>query len=185
MTLVGDAVRLFFALWPNDAERQQLAGLLKTPLRQLPGRHVPVANWHITLAFLGDVPVAQLPCVEAAGAAASATSFELQLDSLGYFRTSRVVWLGASQCPSALSELVSRLQASIALCDIPLDARPFAAHVTLARKVNRRPAIDIVPTFKWSVDSFALVESALSPTGANYRVRQSWPLRAASADVAD
>lgn len=184
MTPANDTVRLFFALWPSDLARQQLASLLKEPLRQLPGHHVPVANWHITLAFLGDVPIAQLPCVEAAGAATRATSFELQLDSLGYFRTSRVVWLGATQCPPALSALVSRLQASLAACDIALDARPFAAHLTLARKVNRRPTLGAVPTFTWPVDSFALVESILTPKGASYIVRQRWPLRAASADVA-
>lgn len=184
MTLADDTVRLFFALWPTDAVRGQLASLLREPLRQLPGHHVPVANWHITLAFLGDVPVAQVSCVEAAGAAASAARFALQLDSLGYFRTSRVVWLGAAQCPSALSELVSGLRASIARCNIPLDARPFAAHLTLARKVNRRPALGSVPAFTWPIDSFALVESTLSPKGASYVVRQRWPLRAASADIA-
>ena len=183
MTLSNDSVRLFFALWPTDAVRGQLASLLKEPLRQLPGHHVPVANWHLTLAFLGNVPGAQLPCVEAAGAAASTACFGLQLDSLGYFRTSHVVWFGASQCPTALSALVGRLHVSMASCDIALDSRPFAAHLTLARKVPRRPALDPVPVFKWSIDSFALVESALSRTGASYRVRQCWPLHAASADA--
>ena len=62
------------------------------------------------------------------------------------------------------------------------DERPFAVHVTLARRIAavvRRP---LVPPLVWHVAAFALVASELDATGARYRVLSSWPLTQRSHD---
>jgi 2'-5' RNA ligase len=55
---------------------------------------------------------------------------------------------------------------------IALDDRPFAPHVTLARKASRAVAPDEWPTFDWRPDGIVLVES-LGGT-APYRLLHTW-----------
>jgi len=48
--------RLFFALWPDEATREQLAHITRKAVRGSGGRPIPVENLHSTLVFLGSVP---------------------------------------------------------------------------------------------------------------------------------
>ena len=53
----GTTVRVFFAIWPDNAAQEQMAGLTKR-LRLASlcnGRETKAENIHLTLAFLGEV----------------------------------------------------------------------------------------------------------------------------------
>jgi RNA 2',3'-cyclic 3'-phosphodiesterase len=174
-------------------------GAKLTRLQGLLAPEVAGARWsatspfHVTLAFLGDVPDSELRTVCAAVAEASAgfEPFELRLEGLGVFpdpTRARVAWVGlAGTGLSALAELRARVaRAATSALSIADDPR-FTPHVTLGRiRVDRRHPQDLTPLLKhyrtWSAGSFPVTEvitfaSTLTPDGPAYAVLGRAPLR--------
>lgn len=176
-TAPADVQRLFFALWPTDALRQQLKRRCKHLLQHGGGRPVAVENLHITLAFLGSVTAEQRACVEQAADAIQLPRFSLRLDRAGHWSRPRVLWLGASEQPETAVALANGLNAGARDCGLQTDNRPFQAHLTLMRKVAKPPADLSVEPLVWEVDSFTLVQSYTYPEGVQYTPLRSWPLR--------
>lgn len=178
----GANQRLFFALWPNAEVRAALQRLLQTTAaRAYSGRPVVADNLHLTLAFVGTVPATRRPCLAQAAAQLRGQPFELCLDQLGYWPRPRVLWVGASQLPPALLELVSALNQALLPCAYRPDPRPYQAHVTLLRKARppAGPATTSTPIspIHWSNSDFCLVESVSDPRGVQYQVRARWQLQ--------
>jgi len=177
------AERLFFALWPDDDCRQQLHRDCKSLLRHAGGRPVSVENLHITLAFLGNVDVQQHRCIETMAEAIRSPTFELNLDKAGHWPRSRALWLAPTQTPEPLSALAAALHAGASDCGLKLDARPFRAHLTLKRKLDRAPrSLDFRP-LAWRAESFVLVRSVTFQEGVRYEVLREWPLIPATAET--
>ena len=171
--------RLFFALWPDDATRDALASLARGALGDGNGRLVAPENLHLTLAFLGGVDAAFRACAERAAEQVSALGFTLSLAHTGCWPRAQVLWSAPEATPDALSELASALNGALHECGYAPEARPFRAHVTLARKVRgRRRATPHAPV-DWRVDAFHLVASHTHPDGARYRRVRTFPLRRA------
>ncbi len=169
--------RLFFALWPDAGLRTAVHHCSTHQAKFCGGRHIPLENLHVTLAFLGAVDTRQRGCMEAAAAAIDLPSFDLLLDQLGYWSRRGVLWLGSSkEIPPPLLELVAALQAAMASCDIPVDPRPFKLHLTLRRNARRAPQTRVIQPVPWPITSFALVESHTHASGARYHVLRRWPL---------
>jgi 2'-5' RNA ligase len=78
--------------------------------------------------------------------------------------------------PEALTSLAMDLHDGALKCGIPMDARPYRAHVTLSRKVARAPARMEISPFVWEVDRFALVKSITISGDVKYAVIREWPL---------
>lgn len=176
---VAATQRLFFALWPDEGVREALAGLLEgEPPRT--GRRVPDRNLHMTLAFLGDTTAERRACMEVAAAAIEAAPVVVVLDQLGYWPRPHIVWAGASATPSALIELVARLNRGLSGCGYEPERRPYRAHVTLTRKAHAGPRRREIPPVVWTAEDFCLVESVAEDSGSVYRVLARWPLRAAA-----
>jgi 2'-5' RNA ligase len=160
------ALRLFFALWPDDATRAALAGLQ----RGLRGRATAKENLHLTMAFLGAQPASALPTLSAILAELTLRDLALVIDELGYFPRARIAWAGMREAPRALrdwqAELVSRLVAE----GIAFDRKPgFTPHVTLARNAAPLEAQPIAP-IGWSRPRLVLVRSETRPEGVRYAV---------------
>ncbi|MGQ0593486.1 MAG: RNA 2',3'-cyclic phosphodiesterase [Gammaproteobacteria bacterium] len=173
----GPRQRLFLALWPDEALRCRIAAMAETA-RVTGGRPVPRANWHITLAFLGSLEVERRRGVEREADAVRVPAFELWLDRLGFWlRPGGILWLGTSQPPEALVRLATRLGEGISNSGIEADPRPFHAHLTLMRRVERAVRLDPPTPLRWPVADFVLCESVTDPGGARYRVLARWPLR--------
>lgn len=171
--------RLFFALWPEEDLRRQLHRHCKSLLRNAGGRPVPVENLHITLAFLGNVDAQQQRCIEAMADKIICPTFDLQLDRVGHWSRSRVLWLGSTHTPEALATLVAELHAGATACGLKMEARPYHAHLTLKRKLARAPQVLDFQPLHWSVRHFVLVRSVTYAQGVQYEVIREWPLAAA------
>lgn len=168
--------RLFFALWPDAGVRAALAAVGRAHALHN-GRAVAAANLHMTLAFVGSVDAARRECLEAAAATVVAPALSVCFDRLGFWPRPRILWAGASAAPAALGALVEALTAALVPCGHKPDPRPFRAHVTLARKALRAPAVERIMPVVWPADAFCLVESVSGPAGSEYRVLRRWPLR--------
>lgn len=172
--MADDKQRLFFALWPDDRVRAQLAAALPPVVD---GRPVRRDNLHLTLVFLGSVDKETQACAEQAASSAVCPPFELAFDAGGYFPRPQVVWIAPTQPPAALGMLVRALREALLPCGLDLDPRPYRPHLTLARKVRRRPALSAITPIFWPVTEFSLVESRSQPEGVCYVPLRSWPLR--------
>ena len=168
-------LRLFFALWPDPETRAAIAALARDVSREASGRPVAADNVHVTLAFLGEQPAAIVPRLCASAAALEFSTFRLALDDVGCWRNTGIAWLGASETPTALAALQSGLAAALASLGIALDPRPFAPHLTLARRIATTVRRRLPQPVDWNVTSFALVASELDRGGARYRVVDAWP----------
>lgn len=171
-------MRLFFALWPDDAARAALGGLAGALQGECGGRAVPAANIHLTLVFLGDVTIARFAdaCRTAEGIAASRFDFEVGV--VGYWRHNRIVWSGPAQCPEMLRGLVTGLESALAAAGFQLDRRVYVPHLTLLRNARRAPAMPKMAAIRWPVSEFVLVQSLRQDRGIRYEVLRRWPLAA-------
>jgi 2'-5' RNA ligase len=165
--------RLFLALWPNAAERRQMAALVR-PLRG--GRKVKPDHLHLTLVFLGATDSERLRCYESALYNIHVPCMELTLDRLGFWFKPRLLWLGSSNNAPALTELAGDLTQRLSRCGYRPETRPFSAHITLIRKYpGPVPKAEITPPIHWSTQRIALVESLTRVDGAHYQVLRCWP----------
>ena len=169
-------IRLFFALWPDDALRAELHRASNTITVERPARRVPHYNLHLTLHFIGNVFLGKMDCLRQQARLVEAEAFEISIDRQGNFRKPRVAWLGCREIPLALRELHKQLGQRLQLCDYRPETRHYNPHVTVARKIG---AIADSPGFApiaWKVDAFSLVEVRQIENGVQYRVIETFPL---------
>lgn len=163
--------RLFFALWPDDDARAELARVAESLELHHAARLVPPEKMHVTLAFMGNTSADQQSCFEQAADGVKGKPFRLVLDHFGHFPRPQMFWLGPTEYPEVLGVLVKRLVSALETCGFEPEQRPYRPHVTLARKVRGRPETGSA-SMEWSCDDFCLVESA----GGKYSVLRRWPL---------
>ena len=169
-------IRIFFALWPNDALRDSLHRASKTIPVERPARRVPQYNLHLTLHFIGNVYFDQMACLQQQARLVEADAFEFNIDCQGYFKKPRVAWLGCSEVPTALSELHEQLGQRLQLCDYRPEKRRYNPHVTMARKIDRIPGPQSLEPIPWIAENFALIEVRQIDNGVQYRVIETYPL---------
>ncbi|MBA5689785.1 RNA 2',3'-cyclic phosphodiesterase [Rugamonas apoptosis] len=155
---------MFFALWPEPAERDALAPW-QTLVR---GRPVVTANLHLTLAFLGWQPAAAVAPLMAILDELSVPPLRLEFDMLGYFSGQRIAWAGMRAPPPALLALQEQLTGALARAGFTADSHgPFRPHVTLTRHAPAPEALITTPVI-WQHAQVALMRSG-TPDGV-YRV---------------
>lgn len=184
-------MRLFVALEVPGAPRRELEERVASMRNRLPAaRWVALGNVHLTLVFLGETAEAMVaPLSERLRPAfARCPVLDLQLADGGTFppdRPARVAWVGM-RAPQALGTLQREVTAAVATTlRLEPEARPFSAHVTVARCPEPWP-LKAVENWKASLagpigpafvaERGILVESFLEPKGARYREVATFPM---------
>lgn len=168
--------RLFFALWPDAPLREALAPRIRALQSAAAGRPQRPDQWHVTLEFLGPVPVRRFEATRCAAAEVQAWPFEIVFDAVEYWRRPQVLCLASREVPSALEGLVQDLRARLASHGFEPERRPVRPHLTLARKVTHPIELRAFEPLRWPVTEFALVESMTDRTGSRYTPLAAWPL---------
>jgi len=119
---------------------------------QLKTGNQPWVKWvnpdsiHLTLKFLGNIATDRT--LEITRAMKEATQgivpFHLRAKELGVFpslRRVRVAWVGINGEVAKLNQLQKRLESNLTPLGFAPEARPFTAHLTLAR-LNERASLD-------------------------------------------
>jgi 2'-5' RNA ligase len=164
-----ESLRLFFALWPDDATRTALMAL-QAAMR---GRLAPYDNLHLTLAFLGQQPAALLPALKDALAHVPPSPLTLTMDRVGYFTRNHVVWAGMHDTPDALLTLQQELIQGLQRHAVAFrQEHGFKPHVTLARDAVL-PADLVFEPIVWHATEIALVQSVTDADGTHYKVLAS------------
>ncbi|HYF58899.1 MAG TPA: RNA 2',3'-cyclic phosphodiesterase [Burkholderiaceae bacterium] len=177
-------MRLFLAIEPDDAARAALAALAERVAAATGARAVPAANLHLTLVFLGEVDPARVDALRdaTAGVAARHPAFDLVFDVPGAFAGARVAWLAPSAPPPGLLALQAALARACVGAGVTIDARRYAPHVTLARKLPAAAArgADRMPApgtaVGWRAGDVALMRSSPAPGGVVYDAIARAPL---------
>ncbi|WAL93849.1 RNA 2',3'-cyclic phosphodiesterase [Streptomyces sp. Je 1-369] len=125
----------FIALAPPDDAKNELAQALGPAYAAYPGlRWNRVEDWHITLAFLGELPVQTVQRLRSplADLAAVRPRLELSLLGGGHF-DERVLWSGIEGDLEGLHELAEAVRARVRDRGVAFPERLLRPHLTLAR----------------------------------------------------
>ncbi len=171
-------MRLFVALpVPVDVARACADRLGSLTERHPGARWIPAEHLHLTLVFLGEVPVERVTGIIAIldEVAAEYSPFEVGL-AAGAGRARRdgngVAWLSVGRGGLEATALANTLHVRLAVGD----ARPPAGdrpHVTVARRASRGLIDELGrlpsgPAIAWRTDRLILFRSHLGPPGARY-----------------
>jgi len=170
--LTSESLRLFFALDPPAGVRQRVAALQR--FMDFPSRAVPPANFHITLAFLGQVASERLPELKGLAQQCPLPAGVLELDCLGGFPRAGVAWLDCSYIPLELVAFQQDLVLHLEALGFRSEARPWRPHLTLYRKMRKPFATIPFEAINWPVDSFCLMQSRPGKDGPQYRSLGHW-----------
>ena len=193
--------RLFFAV-PIPAPARALIADLAAAVQAAVGdgrtriRWVGMEGLHLTLRFLGQTPVGRIPALQSiADEIATGTApFDITVSGAGAFpepRRPRTLWLGIPAGAGRLASLADELGRRIEAAGWPIESRPFAPHLTIARTDGLRAgpaaaaALEEAATrldASFSVDRIVLYRSVLGNGPASYEPVHESPL--AGAEVA-
>ena len=174
-----DTVRVFFALWPEAAIQHKLHAVAKKYRAACNARIMRTETLHMTLQFIGNINRTQLSkLIKAADKIADTTPFQLDLDTLSFWKHNRIGYATSSTSVPALDKLVATLQQALAEENVILDSTKFTPHITLLRNVEQSLAPQSFTPVAWQVNSFALMESMTTSQKTEYRMLREWPLAA-------
>ena len=162
-------VRLFFALWPDAAERAALAAW-QPPLRDLcGGRAMRPDTLHATLVFLGEVEEHRLEALRLAAEETNWRGFELKLTTAHYWGHNHIAYAAPDATPPQLAELVHELESKLRKHRFHFENRPYKPHVTLLRNAQWSDAqLPQMPAVSWRFNEFVLVHSSSDEQGASH-----------------
>lgn len=185
---MAQRVRSFVAIELNAELLRAIEGLQKQLQNELPRgalRWVRPEGIHLTLQFLGNVQVEDVPAIiRALGSACSGVPpLTFHVAGLGCFpnpHRPRVLWVGVDEPSGQLARLQKRVEEALEPLGFPPERRGFHPHLTLARAArNARPAdlrqvggrvVDAPPIALGAMTAhyLSLMESDLRPDGAVY-----------------
>lgn len=177
-------MRLFLAVpVPDD----QVGDLVRLQRGLRAGRRVAPDNFHLTLAFLGDIDEGRAGALAETLMAERLEGAEVTLRGTGHFGGDRprVVYAGVASDP-ALDRLAARLRRLARTAGIEVEGGRFVPHVTLARLRGLREDAAAVAAFEAETQLFrlppfrplalTLYQSRLHPDGARHDPLAAFPL---------
>jgi 2'-5' RNA ligase len=194
-----EQIRTFVAI---ELDKALQIGLrqIQTPLKSSRVSHI--ARWvspgsiHLTLKFLGNVPVNQVDEIQQAvvRGCEGFSPFPVSLEGLGCFPNSRrlrVIWVGVGGDVETLTQLQRSVDSELNRLGFKPEKRGFTPHLTLARIRDRaRPQeraelarlvtnAQAVPSVSMVAREVCFIRSDLKPTGAVYTCLAAVPLAVA------
>ena len=180
--------RLFTAILPLTGVVEELDHFLGPRRPAEPRlRWTRTEGWHLTTAFMADVPEHSLDRLaeHLAEAAARTPAFRLRLGGGGAFpwpRETKVLWLGVPEGAADLTALAERTRRAATRAGVRVDGARFVPHLTLARAnrpIDTTRLVRVLDTFEadgWEATELVLIHSHLHDRGTRYEVVGRWGL---------
>ncbi|MGI6611306.1 MAG: RNA 2',3'-cyclic phosphodiesterase [Limnochordia bacterium] len=174
-------MRVFVALPLSNSVTHALVCLMRQACDQSSEvRWVSSSNLHLTLRFLGDIPVEDVASVyDACAQAANAEALRLVVRGTGAFPSwhrPSVLWAGVSGMTASLHQLAAQVEHELVRVGFDPTDRPFRPHVTLGRcrsgcskeVCQRLQAAGEQLHEPWLADTMVIYQSVLSQRGPRY-----------------
>ena len=183
-----NTIRAFVAVELSDEVKAHIAAAIEQlrseQINNL--RLVRPEGVHLTLKFLGDIEVSQVPQVAGAmqQVASRHTPFSLTLGAPGVFpntNRARVLWVGVDGDLRALKSLQAEVEEALTSVGFATERQPFNPHLTIGRmhhrasRSDRQRATDALAAIPLpanqtvAVNNISLMKSTLRPGGAIYQ----------------
>ena len=187
-------VRAFIAVDLSASVRSSVVKLIKSIEPHLDGtKWVSTENLHVTLKFLGDVPLNELPALIKAiqKGTEQVDAFDLEFLGCGAFpnlTAPKTIWIGCDQGADDLTFLASRIEDELFTLGYPKESRKFSPHLTIGR-VRKSSAASVLsltefftvqkqkPFGSCGVDEVVIYSSELTRQGPIYDVLATVPLK--------
>ena len=191
-----EQIRSFIAIELSEDILSAIADLQRQLKKQVPEgtvRWVKPGGIHLTLQFLGDVPVVKINSIAQALTAACAPfhPFSVTVGGLGCFpnaKRPRVTWVGVDEPTGTLAALQKAIERAMVPLGFTPERRAFHPHLTLGRTKRQatRDQAQALGTLitttqipflgQMNVRQVCLIRSDLRPTGAVYTRLAAAPL---------
>ena len=157
--MTPDTARLFLGLELNDEARRALDDVRRRlQAAGVAGKFHDAGLYHLTLVFLGNLPLEAIVLIEQRMNSIPAAPFELSLSDLGTFKNGSILWAGVKESP-ALMDYRRRLAQALREAGFAFEEGEYRPHITLARQVKTAvPEIEI-PAVAFPVRHATLFES--------------------------
>ncbi len=175
--------RVFIGI-PVDGQSQQRINELLKPLKALHQgiRWEPENNRHLTLAFLGDMPIPEVENLLQLFAETyqQERHFDYKLSTLTRFPTTTGRIIALVDDPNGpLSRLFQITRRFLERNDVKLNLKAFRPHITLGR-IKRAKHVktnfDQQTNIKLNINKIAFYQSTLSESGSIYTALKETPL---------
>jgi 2'-5' RNA ligase len=182
-----DTNRLFIAIPVPDAVKEEMERAqteLKHSLSGAEIRWTKRSQFHLTLKFLGEVPVNRIEALigVAQKACQNFPSLQLCAQGVGAFpkvTSPRVIWIGASDPQNNLESLQAAIEGAVGAFTEEKPEGKFSGHVTLGRVrvLNRSQTEKFAKAAgamarrsfgEWTAAEVEIIRSVLSPGGSAY-----------------
>jgi 2'-5' RNA ligase len=186
MTDESESRRLFIAIELPATLRQRVSEHINRLRCLVPGARaswVREANLHLTLKFLGDVPLASVESISQAikNTADAVAPFEIIVGGCGVFPTSgkpKVLWIGIDDPSHELARLYEAVEQNCEAAGQPRDQRLFRPHLTIARIRESRNSRELsavnqeagIAVQEVRVTNLVLMRSELGREGSRHTV---------------
>jgi 2'-5' RNA ligase len=186
------SMRIFIGIFLPEEVQNSLLELISRETEVAGVRWQKASDWHVTLKFLGETRFEKLEDVKdnLSSLSQDYSPFSLNLKKVGFFprlKGATVMWTGIAGDVEALQNLQIRIDDSMTALHFPKEKRIFKPHVTLARASNQVIPRGIAERFdklllnyeskKFTIRSFSLVESQVTPLGSHYEILNEFPLK--------
>jgi 2'-5' RNA ligase len=151
---------------------------------------VETKNLHITLKFLGDVSLNDLPQLISTitQSVQQIDSFDLAIHGIGVFpnwESPKTIWIGCREGSERLKQLAESINEGLIPLGFPIESRRFSPHLTIGRikKAQRASLMPMLADQKdcsfgsCCVDEVQIISSELTRKGPIYDELAAIPLR--------
>jgi len=189
--LSENQVRSFISIDVEDQRILSHVTSILSSLQALGGDLKPVEreNIHLTLKFLGNLPLPRLEEVESSLHQLIFPSFTAEIKGAGAFPNLNhmsVIWVGVNEGWNRVEQIYEQVEKLLSALGFRRENRPFSPHITIARVRSGRKR-DEIANFLRSlgdesfgtiiVDKVRLKQSILSGSGPKYSTLLEVPTR--------
>ena len=161
--------RIFFALWPDHRQRERLRDFIGPVAKEVEGRAVDRRDWHVTLAFIGDLDVRFIPGLMEAARGIEMEPFRLRLDRLEFWPRPKIAAVVPPRVPPDMEALVGRLNCLMMDVGVEPQDRVYRPHITVVRNARHFEPIRLPPSAEIEWSTFELLESVTEHGRTWYR----------------
>jgi len=181
-------IRAFIAINLPESLKKEISKLIENFKIKNPSQFIKLVspnNLHLTLHFLGYLEEKKLNLVKEilSQMTKKLESFSLEIGEIGGFPDlfrPRVLFISLKEADDKLKNFQAELGQALEKIGIPVDKRPWQAHITLARIKNSKVKIRIpkyeIKHLKFKVFSIDLMKSELFPQGPQYTILEKFSL---------